>query len=276
VSIVPVTVCYSIKLPGIYGFNSCPDASITNGLWWVAAQAIAGKIQLANMSLGGKDTVVGASAAMDALHQLDVPMVVAAGNDGASPVMSPARDPNAIAVGGTWPNGTWRPDANYGADLDIAAPFQTYALNNIDAPVYAQGTSLSAPIITGLLALKISSDLVPPNYTTGMSEQFPVAMWMAHTCASWDEYKGCGVPRDDFDLRMRDMAAQRYDLNRDCIVDVVDEALIAYHYGSVFGTSYYDVAYDLDPMSYPDLDVDINDLQRVFGRDDYRCIDFGR
>jgi hypothetical protein len=29
-------------------------------------------------------------------------------------------------------------------------------------------------------------------------------------------------------------------------------------------------------MSYPDLDVDINDLQRVFGRDDYRCIDFGR
>jgi hypothetical protein len=60
------------------------------------------------------------------------------------------------------------------------------------------------------------------------------------------------------------------DLNLDCKVDVSDEALIAYRYGSTFGMLLYSKWFDLEPQSH-DLDIDIKDLQKVFGRDGSTC-----
>jgi hypothetical protein len=60
------------------------------------------------------------------------------------------------------------------------------------------------------------------------------------------------------------------DLNLDCKVDVQDEALIAYRYGSVFGMLLYSKWYDLEPQTH-DLDIDIKDMQKVFGRDGSTC-----
>ncbi len=60
------------------------------------------------------------------------------------------------------------------------------------------------------------------------------------------------------------------DLNTDCRVDVTDEQMIAYRYGSVFGDLYYDRWYDLEPR-LGDFDIDIKDVQKVFGRDGSTC-----
>jgi hypothetical protein len=60
------------------------------------------------------------------------------------------------------------------------------------------------------------------------------------------------------------------DLNLDCKVDVVDEQLIAMHYAAVFGSSLYSKWFDLEPGTH-DLDIDIKDLQKVFGRDGSTC-----
>jgi hypothetical protein len=60
------------------------------------------------------------------------------------------------------------------------------------------------------------------------------------------------------------------DLNLDCKVDVADEALIAEHYGASFGSAFYDRWFDVEPR-FHDLDVDIKDLQKVFGRDGSTC-----
>jgi hypothetical protein len=60
------------------------------------------------------------------------------------------------------------------------------------------------------------------------------------------------------------------DLNLDCKVDVVDEAMIAQHYGATFGSAFYDKWFDVEPR-FHDLDVDIKDLQKVFGRDGSTC-----
>jgi hypothetical protein len=62
------------------------------------------------------------------------------------------------------------------------------------------------------------------------------------------------------------------DLNLDCRVDVADEALIASHYGSFFGSAFYQKWFDLEPR-FHDLDIDIKDLQKVFGRDGSTCAD---
>ena len=60
------------------------------------------------------------------------------------------------------------------------------------------------------------------------------------------------------------------DLNLDCKVDVTDEQLISYRYGAFFGDILYTKWFDLEPALH-DLDIDIKDLQKVFGRDGSTC-----
>jgi hypothetical protein len=60
------------------------------------------------------------------------------------------------------------------------------------------------------------------------------------------------------------------DLDLDCDVDVTDAQLIATKYGSFFGSLIYGKWYDLEP-AYHDLDIDIKDLQKVFGRIGSAC-----
>jgi hypothetical protein len=60
------------------------------------------------------------------------------------------------------------------------------------------------------------------------------------------------------------------DLDLDCDVDVTDAQIIAARYGSFFGSTLYNRWYDLEP-AYHDLDIDIKDLQKVFGRDGSDC-----
>jgi hypothetical protein len=60
------------------------------------------------------------------------------------------------------------------------------------------------------------------------------------------------------------------DLNLDCAVDVEDQQQIAFRYGSFFGSALYSQWFDLEPNLH-DLDVDIKDIQKVFGRDGSTC-----
>jgi hypothetical protein len=60
------------------------------------------------------------------------------------------------------------------------------------------------------------------------------------------------------------------DLNLDCKVDITDEQLISYRYGSFFGSALYSKWFDLEPALH-DLDIDIKDVQKVFGRDGSTC-----
>ena len=60
------------------------------------------------------------------------------------------------------------------------------------------------------------------------------------------------------------------DLNLDCVVDVLDEQAISFRYYAHEGSLFYDPWYDLEPM-LGDMDIDIKDLQFVFGRYGWRC-----
>jgi len=62
------------------------------------------------------------------------------------------------------------------------------------------------------------------------------------------------------------------DLNLDCVVDVLDQQAIAFRYGAFFGTLFYDPWFDLEPW-VDDFDIDIKDLQKVWGRDGSTCVD---
>jgi hypothetical protein len=60
------------------------------------------------------------------------------------------------------------------------------------------------------------------------------------------------------------------DLDLDCDVDINDQQLIAFRYGAFFGSLLYSKWFDLEPNTH-DLDIDIKDLQKVFGRDGSTC-----
>ncbi|MCJ7491449.1 MAG: hypothetical protein MUP15_04770, partial [Dehalococcoidia bacterium] len=73
------------------------------------------------------------------------------------------------------------------------------------------------------------------------------------------------------------------DLNLDCKVTVLDDQAIAFRYGTIFGMLLYDEWFDLAPecidvpgqgmvcYGVPDFDIDIKDLQFVFGRNYSTC-----
>ncbi|MBI5287548.1 MAG: hypothetical protein HY873_01105 [Chloroflexi bacterium] len=60
------------------------------------------------------------------------------------------------------------------------------------------------------------------------------------------------------------------DLDLDCDVDVTDAQMIAARYGAFFGGLLYSKWLDLEPELH-DLDIDIKDIQKVFGRDGSSC-----
>jgi uncharacterized repeat protein (TIGR01451 family) len=76
---------------------------------------------------------------------------------------------------------------------------------------------------------------------------------------------------DDLDVTVRILEG---DLNLDCAVTVVDDQMIAYRYGASFGNLLYDPWFDLEP-ALKDFDIDIKDLQKVFGRNGSVCSQSG-
>jgi uncharacterized repeat protein (TIGR01451 family) len=61
------------------------------------------------------------------------------------------------------------------------------------------------------------------------------------------------------------------DINLDCEVDVADDQEMAFRYGAFFGNLLYHKFFDLEPNIAPDFDIDIKDLQTVFGRNGSSC-----
>jgi hypothetical protein len=60
------------------------------------------------------------------------------------------------------------------------------------------------------------------------------------------------------------------DLDLDCDVDLADAQAIAAKYGAFFGGLLYNKWFDLEPQ-FHDLDIDIKDVQKVFGRQGSTC-----
>jgi len=79
-----------------------------------------------------------------------------------------------------------------------------------------------------------------------------------------------GLTQDcsDIDVTIRRLEG---DVNTDCNVSVEDAQSIAWRYGTFFGHLSFDQNYDLQPWPTGDFDIDIKDLQFVFGRIGSSC-----
>ena len=123
--------------------------------------AIERDVQIVNMSFGVYINNYFAEAAQLA-YDSDVICVASAGNDATASLCYPAADEHVIGVGALGEEWTLAGYSNYGENSDLVAPGSTYTTLAGGSYGTMRGTSFSAPLISGALALYAQSD----RYTT--------------------------------------------------------------------------------------------------------------
>ena len=156
VGIAPKSKIVSIKVLDKNGFSS--NNSILKGLDY----CIQIKPDVVNLSLGGSKPMEEVRDRIKTLTQMGIPVVVSAGNSGATPspgVLYPGKYPESITVGSYSPS-TLRGRSlfsSYGPELNFSAPGEQI-LSTFLNEQYAvmSGTSQAAPQVTGIIALFLS------------------------------------------------------------------------------------------------------------------------
>jgi hypothetical protein len=122
-----------------------------------------------NVSLGGYGTNTALSNAIGYASDHGAVIVAAAGNDQAAQLNWPAADPRVISVGAVDRAGQQVSFSNAGAQLQLTAPGLGVQTAWLDGQrVYVDGTSASAPLVSGAIAALLSQNptLTPQTAAT--------------------------------------------------------------------------------------------------------------
>lgn len=142
----------------VLGENAGSDATIAEGIMWAADQGA----DVINMSLGIYEESQVLNDAVKYAIDKNVVVVATMGNDNVERKRYPAACAGVIAVGSTDNQDKKSRFSNYGDWISIAAPgsdifstFPTYpvSINGPEGYASLSGTSMAAPLVTGLAAL---------------------------------------------------------------------------------------------------------------------------
>ncbi|WP_159401279.1 S8 family serine peptidase [Streptomyces maremycinicus] len=163
VGTAPGTRLWNVKVLGDNGSGLFSD--LIAGLNWVARNARAKNIRVANLSLGTATDSPLVHQAVRLAAQAGVAVVASAGNTGTTAPNYPAAYPEAISVAATTVFDQRARFSNHGASwVDIAAPgsdilstLPTRATSRGEDHGFLSGTSMAAPFVTGSAALCLTS-----------------------------------------------------------------------------------------------------------------------
>jgi len=132
------------------GASSSTTANMIKGIEYAVEKGAS----VINISLSTSSSSTSLHNAVIAAYESGVTIVASAGNDGASNYVYPACYDEVIGVASTTQNNSLSNFSNRNNKIDICAPGSSiYTLNLDDAYSYFSGTSFSAPIVTGTVAL---------------------------------------------------------------------------------------------------------------------------
>lgn len=121
--------------------------------------AIESGAEIINMSLGTYDYSFSLDLAIQHAYQSGLVIIAAAGNDSTNRRNYPSSFENVISVSSTTASDAVSSFSNYGFDIDIAAPgSHIYSTLSDGAYGYMSGTSMAAPVVSGVAALIWSNE----------------------------------------------------------------------------------------------------------------------
>lgn len=124
--------------------------AMINGIYY----AVDHGADVINISAGRYGTTDAEQAAIDYAYQNNVVVVASAGNENTSEPLYPASANHVISVGATKSNNKKADYSNYGNYVDISAPGEyIYTCDVGSSYTWASGTSFSAPIVSGTVAI---------------------------------------------------------------------------------------------------------------------------
>ena len=130
------------------------NASYTSDVIYALYYAVEYGADIINMSLGNYTYSYSFDDAIQYTHDMGLVIVAAAGNEDTYWDCYPASYDNVISVSATSKNDRITDYSNYGYNIDLAAPGDSiYSSLPYKSYGYMTGTSMAAPIVTGVAAL---------------------------------------------------------------------------------------------------------------------------
>ena len=149
--LAPASEILSVKVLGEDGGGD--SFTIAKGIMLAVDQGA----DIINLSLGGGSSSIAIDNAIQYAKSRDVLLVSAVGNDGLNEVAYPARHQDVIAVSSVDANSRVSTFANFGPEVDLAAPgVGVFTAWENSGFVEFSGTSISAAFVTGALAHELS------------------------------------------------------------------------------------------------------------------------
>lgn len=149
-------------------------------------------VDVINISIGGVNYSEYYENSINQALKNGVAVVCAAGNDGLGASLYPAAYKGAISVAATNRSGSRASLSNYGPEIRYGAPGEKVGLEWLDSSYSIEdGTSFSAPIISGMIAVILSSGKVTG---TGSKRVDSVLRLLDKSCSGDNTGLGKGIP----------------------------------------------------------------------------------
>ena len=249
----------------------CNDFDYADAIQWADDNGA----DVLSISVGAQNSPFIYDGLLHAVEISGVAVFVAAGNENDQGGIFPASHPSVMAVGAVDSNLVRASFSNYGSDFIFAPGYDIITTEDAysDAYVLTGGTSFAAPHVAGLAALYLSH--VPPAYRTA-NKVYAYVQNSALSLSPSSTY-GYGFAQvfvADFMGKEHPGDCRFVDSDGNTIIDAVDAQSVAFRWATQVGDQYYHPKYDVYPYengATPDGEINIYDLQTVFGRFNRRC-----